>query len=70
MGDDMRILLNGEVTEAATGCTVAALLQQLDIGRERVAVELNGDIIPKARYDGQTLADDDKIEIVHFVGGG
>lgn len=66
----MRLVLNGEPVELAEQSTVERLLQQLGIGRERVAVELNGDIVPKAGYETQLLSDGDKIEIVHFVGGG
>ena len=66
----MRIVLNGDSVETADGCTVEALLLQLGINRERVAVELNTDILPKADYEKQLLLDGDKIEIVHFVGGG
>ena len=66
----MQIVLNGESVEAAVGSTVATLLKQLGISRERVAVELNTDIVPKAGYGTQLIADGDKIEIVHFVGGG
>ncbi len=66
----MKIMLNGDFVETAEGSTVELLLLQLDISRERVAVELNADIIPKADYEKQLLCDGDKIEIVHFVGGG
>ena len=66
----MHIVLNGDSMETADGATVEALLQQLGISRERVAVELNADIVPKADYEKQLLSDGDKIEIVHFVGGG
>jgi thiamine biosynthesis protein ThiS len=66
----MKIMLNGEAAETMNGTTVAGLLDQLGISRERVAVELNADIVPKADYENQLLADGDKIEIVHFVGGG
>ncbi len=66
----MQIVLNGDSIETMDGCTVEALLQQLGIGRERVAVELNADIVPKAGYEKQLLSNGDKIEIVHFVGGG
>ncbi len=66
----MRIVLNGEPTETAAESTVETLLLQLGINRERVAVELNADIVPKADYEKQLLSDGDKIEIVHFVGGG
>jgi sulfur carrier protein len=67
---DVKILLNGDFVETTEGATIESLLRQLDIGRERVAVELNADIIPKAHYEKQLLCDGDKIEIVHFVGGG
>lgn len=66
----MRIVLNGEPVETAEQSTVEGVLQQLGIGRERVAVELNGGIVPKVGYDTRLLSDGDKIEIVHFVGGG
>lgn len=66
----MNIVLNGDSVEAKDGATVATLLQQLGISWDRVAVELNIDIVPKAEYEKQLLADGDRIEIVHFVGGG
>lgn len=66
----MNIVLNGDSVETADGATVESLLQRLGISRERVAVELNADIVPKADYEKRTLSDGDKIEIVHFVGGG
>ena len=65
----MQIILNGEKTEQKDGISVAGLLTQLGIGLERVAVEVNLDIVPKAKYDAHLLSDGDKIEIVHFVGG-
>jgi sulfur carrier protein len=69
-GVDVKIQLNGEVMETAAGATIESILLQLDISRERVAVELNTDILPKADYEKKLLCDGDKIEIVHFVGGG
>ena len=66
----MQIVLNGDPVETEPGGTVETLLLQLGISRERVAVELNADIVPKADYEKQLLSDGDKIEIVHFVGGG
>ncbi len=66
----MRIVLNGESVGTAAESTVGMLLQQLGISRERVAVELNADIVPKGDYEKRLLSDGDKIEIVHFVGGG
>jgi thiamine biosynthesis protein ThiS len=67
---DVKILLNGDFIETAEGATIESLLRQLDISRERVAVELNTDIVPKADYEKKLLCDGDTIEIVHFVGGG
>jgi thiamine biosynthesis protein ThiS len=66
----MQIVLNGEPVEVSDETTIGALLIQLGISRDRVAVELNADIVPKVHYDKQPLSDGDKIEIVHFVGGG
>jgi sulfur carrier protein len=67
---DMQIVLNGDAMEAPERSTVESLLQQLGISLDRVAVELNADIVPKAGYEKQLLSDGDRIEIVHFVGGG
>jgi thiamine biosynthesis protein ThiS len=66
----MQITLNGDIVEMVDGGTVETLLLQLGISTERVAVELNTTIVPKAVYQNQPLSDGDKIEIVHFVGGG
>ncbi|MDD5284737.1 MAG: sulfur carrier protein ThiS [Desulfuromonadaceae bacterium] len=66
----MRIVLNGENIETINGNSVAGLLTELGIGVERVAVEVNLDIVPKAEYGALVLTDGDKVEIVHFVGGG
>ena len=66
----MQVMLNGNTADIKENSTVAELLEQLQIGRERVAVEVNLEIVPKSAYDSQTLATEDRIEIVHFVGGG
>lgn len=66
----MQVLLNGVETDIHDGVTVTELLDQLQIGRERVAVEVNLDIVPKAAHDSHLLSAGDRIEIVHFVGGG
>lgn len=65
----MNIELNGETRSVPAG-TVKELLESLEIDSKRVAVELNMEILPKADYETRTIADGDKIEIVHFVGGG
>lgn len=66
----MQITVNGEARQVADGTTVKQLLEELQIPQTRVAVEINLDIAPKATYAERTLQDADKIEIVHFVGGG
>jgi len=66
----MRLIVNGDSMDIKEGCTVTGLLALLQIGRDRVAVEANLDIVPKASYDSRILQDGDAIEIVHFVGGG
>ena len=66
----MQVEINGESTIIQDGCTLAELLEQLQIGRERVAVEIGLQIVPKAAYDTRSLSEGDRIEIVHFVGGG
>jgi thiamine biosynthesis protein ThiS len=64
------VTVNGETTETKDGGSLGDLLVQLQIQRERVAVEVNLDIIQKAGYDAHILAAGDRIEIVQFVGGG
>ncbi len=69
------ITLNGEPHEipaqaSAPGPSVVALLVQLELGGQRVAVEVNGEIVPKAEHERHVLADGDSVEVVTFVGGG
>lgn len=66
----IRIVVNGEERQARAGAAVADLLDALGLPRGKVAVELNREIVPKSRFPAQALADGDRIEIVHFVGGG
>ncbi len=66
----MQININGEKRQVSEGMTVRQLLDELQITATRVAVEVNLEIVPKATYSEHTLQDEDKIEIVHFVGGG
>ncbi len=66
----MKLIVNGEDREFSSNLTVASLLVQLGMKPDRVAVELNRDLLPRERWDKTHLSDDDKLEIVHFVGGG
>lgn len=65
----MVILVNGERKEVGP-LSVLGLLENLEIDPRRVAVELNLEILPKSDFETTTLQDGDRIEIVHFVGGG
>ncbi len=67
---DIRVILNGEPRRLAPGATVAALLAQLELDAARVAVERNLEIVPRSTFADAALADGDRLEIVHFVGGG
>ncbi len=62
--------VNGEMIAAADGITVRALLDQLGYLPSRIAVEVNGAIVPKSQYDAYVLHDTDTLEIVCFMGGG
>ena len=66
----MRIQVNGEAREVEEGTTVGGLVRQLALAPERLAVELNREVVRRARWEETALADGDKIEVVHFVGGG
>ncbi len=66
----MNITVNGEPHQVADSTTVKQLLEEVQIPLTRVAVEINLEIAPKATYAERTLQDGDRIEIVHFVGGG
>lgn len=66
----MTLHINGEPREFADGLTVASLVSELGMKADRVAVELNLEIVPRANWDATHLKDGDKLEIVHFVGGG
>jgi sulfur carrier protein len=66
----MRLFVNGETFETAGAETIADLLQELGIEEGRVAVEVNLSIAKKAEYPTFRLRDDDRVEIINFVGGG
>tara|TARA_R110000751_G_scaffold188_8_gene884 strand:- start:13177 stop:14316 length:1140 start_codon:yes stop_codon:yes gene_type:complete len=66
----MRLTINGEDRIIENATTVADLLEQLQITATKVAVERNLEIVPKTSYGATPLGDGDKLEIVHFIGGG
>ena len=65
-----KIQLNGDSYEINNGTNLNELLNKLKIQKNKVAVEVNGVIIEKNKYLKLVLNKDDKIEIVHFIGGG
>ncbi|MEW5880826.1 MAG: sulfur carrier protein ThiS [Pseudomonadota bacterium] len=64
------VIVNGAPQTLAAGATVADLLARMDAAGRRVAVERNGEIVPKSRHGETRLADGDRLEIVIAVGGG
>lgn len=66
----MEIVLNGESKTLADPISLAELVDQLGFTGKRIAVERNGDIVPKSLYATVQLAQDDRLEIVVAVGGG
>lgn len=66
----MRIVVNGEPHDLDEGRTVADLIVNLGLGAGPVAVERNGEVVPRAQHADERLAEGDTIEVVHFVGGG
>lgn len=66
----MNLMLNGEQRGFQGVGDVAALVEALGLDARKVAVELNLEIVPRSAYAATALADGDRIEIVHFIGGG
>ena len=64
------ITVNGQAVSLEKPITVAEYLAQNHYRIERIAVEMNGEILPKKNYAAVTLKDGDKLEVVSFVGGG
>jgi sulfur carrier protein len=64
------ITINGESREFETIVSVSQLLERLGLGDKKIALERNGEIVPRSRYAEQTVADGDCLEIVVAVGGG
>lgn len=64
------LVLNGEARQFTAPLTVSDLLAQLDLLGKRIAVERNGEIVPRGQHGSTALADGDQLEIVVAVGGG
>ena len=66
----IQLSINGQIQRFQPGVDVARLLEELALAGKRVAVEKNGEIVPRSRYSDTRLADGDRLEIVVAVGGG
>ncbi|MFZ3332219.1 MAG: sulfur carrier protein ThiS [Candidatus Acidiferrales bacterium] len=66
----MNVVINGEQREIPEGVNVAGMLEHLGMPRDRVAIERNLNILPRANWNETQVQASDRFEIVHFVGGG
>tara|TARA_B100000401_G_C52541540_1_gene594060 strand:- start:442 stop:645 length:204 start_codon:yes stop_codon:yes gene_type:complete len=65
-----KIQLNGKKIVLKSKTTLFSLLKKYKLDKNKVAIELNGEIIPKPNYNKKILNDEDNVEVVHFIGGG
>lgn len=66
----MKLRINGDDRDFTAPLTLASLVEQLGMKQDRVSVELNRDIVPRDKWSQTNLSEGDRLEIVHFVGGG
>ena len=66
----MKIFVNGDQKDFGSGVSLAELIDQLDLPATRIAIELNREVVRRSDWGSTMLRDEDRIEIVHFVGGG
>ncbi len=66
----MEILLNGASRELAPGVTLTELLEVLELAGRRVAIELNGQVVPASEHARRTLNQGDRVELISAIGGG
>lgn len=66
----MKVFVNGDEKDFDPETSLADLITQLDLPAPRIAIELNREVVRRSEWGSTMLKDDDRIEIVHFVGGG
>jgi len=66
----MKVFVNGQEKSCSASLTLFNLLIELEQADKRVAVEVNGEIVPRSDYENKLVVDGDKIEIINAVGGG
>lgn len=64
------LIINGEAVQAPQGSTLAELVAKMELDMRKLAIERNLEIVPRSQYAATMLQDGDRLEIVHFVGGG
>ena len=67
---EVKFYLNGEVREAPDRTDLTRMIQLFSLPEKRVAIELNGEVIRRSQWAFTFIDNDDKVEVVHFVGGG
>jgi thiamine biosynthesis protein ThiS len=68
--DTMQITVNGTPTTIPSEMSMAQLLEHLELAGRRLAVEVNRELVPRSRFESHLLRADDRVEIIHAVGGG
>ena len=68
--DVIGLVVNGEARSIAVGSSIAEWLRSIELDPRTVAIERNGEIVPRARFEETFLAEGDHLELVHFVQGG
>ena len=66
----MKVYVNGELKELSGTASLTELVAQLELPANRIAIELNREVVRRSEWGSTVLKDEDRIEIVHFVGGG
>jgi len=66
----IQLIINGQVQHFDSTLNVAQLLERMALNSTRIAIEYNGQIVPRSKFEEQTLVDGDQLEIVVAVGGG
>lgn len=66
----MKLIINGKAEQLPEGMSAAQLIEHLHLTNERLAMEVNREIVPRSSFESHILAADDQIEIVRAIGGG
>jgi sulfur carrier protein len=66
----MHIFVNGSPKELDDDTPMSVLVERLGLAGQRIAVEVNAELVPRSRFDAHALQEGDRVEIIHAVGGG